>query len=337
MKRWWCLLLVVGCGDVEPPEVDDVLFVPVGFTGTTTVSLDRLRVAAGAFVDVPAEDEEDEASRSFVSFGQRASTTTTATVTLPLQVPADPPPPDLFYGRDDEVLLEATQLFFFAYIDEDGDDAFALGTDTVLGVGGSNGYLHVPDRIEQLGQLGIDDAARYDRSLPPRFGSLVPAVDLSLTPEDHPVRLKLEPPSAASVRLACGRSLSSNLPLSVTSSVVLSQELDPVSVCGLELEHCGAADLNALTPPLWPEDDPEAPADHPRARCRRRSGLEAVVLETPTPYCELTNCRCGPRVEVLAFVVTSTRPAWWPCGTEVPVCDAPGSALQIPSACYGQP
>ncbi|MEL6187497.1 MAG: hypothetical protein AAFU79_23000 [Myxococcota bacterium] len=327
MNRWgWCVVIALSssaCGDLDPPVPSARVSTSVVFTGSSTVSLEGLRVVAGLNLR----------SASAEVWLDRSVTSTAAGLAIDL-VAAEPETAGgtqqfFFVNRLSSVLsVRGLGVEFLAYLDGDASRTYRPDVDVIVGtVIDGRGYAFLPELEDQLLMIPPEFAADFRAAVPPGQRSLLPIQEQLLTPDDHPITLDLASPSQMALRL-CGVDITRLPIVEPMTSVWLDAGLDAVALCGLAVADCVSVDLEAVAQPLLPEEDAFA-----SAQCRPRGGLEVLVLESRVPACSPA-CECGVASKVEAYVTTATAaPSWWPCGAEVERCEAGGSLLRIAPEC----
>ncbi|MHB8872822.1 MAG: hypothetical protein ACYC8T_03975 [Myxococcaceae bacterium] len=271
-----------------------------------------------------------------------------AEVELPLSAPDDPaalglaPEERIFIGST-EVAVYRPRIVVFEDVDHSGafEPAFLSGggTDRVLGADTLESVAWIMDPEGMLRGFRAPDADLYYAStgglLTAFIRVSVPEGSLLLAQLDSPVPVVATGGADPELYLACHRVVRTTTQqleeaLAHSGTFHVDTPLDPLVVCGTQAGVCVGEDLDALAPPSF--ELVQAQDVWHVVQCRRASQLESVVVVDSHREC--ANCTCDWLGELNAYVASSSSlPAWWPCGTKVPYCDAAGSILTVGREC----
>lgn len=339
------LLAALVCSLSCSPPPDATLApmpVAVEVVGSTTVALDHLRLVAMY-----------EGDEGLLAFGPDVAVTSTGTpLTLELTHPGDIGPAPRQFGlrltSDGQgVLVGRARLI--AYIDHDRSESFQygeqiFGPDQPLGIEDFwRGVAWMPQPELQVGGLTSEAAASLYRATGDRYTGIVPVVrvsDTELSPiaSADPILVDLTRLSVVNADIACRRQLRNTSDPPPAVRLWVDRALDPGVVCGLEIADCRPVDTSTLTPPALPpppEDRPDNPFVARNAQCRRRGGLEVLVIEEDRVVCNPPTCLCSDHVTIEAVATsTSSAPRWWPCGEEVVRCPSNQPLYRVDPECF---
>jgi len=324
--------------DVEPaglvPQPVDVNVV-----GSATVAFDNLRLVAMV-------EGEDGA----LAFGPDVAITSTGTpVTIELthtpDLGASPQQFPLRLTSDGQGLL-VSRVRLIAYLDHDRSGSYQdgqslFGPDQPLGIEQYwRGVASLPDPEAQVGLLSPEAAAGLYDATGGRFSGFVPVQlggggELAPDTSGDPFEVDTSRLSIVNADLACRRELRNTTDPEPVIRLWVDRALDPSATCGLDIADCRPVDTSTLTPPALPEGEPVNPFVATHAQCRRRAGLELLVLETRRVRCHPMTCACFDAVDVEAVATsTSAPPAWWPCGDTVDPCPSTLPLYRVDPECF---
>lgn len=321
---WWAAAQVLACAPSElgPPLPGEVRLLAVG---TSTLSLDRLRVA-GLY-------RNDEA------IDTTADVAVTATGTPVIGV-LTAPTIDLSARSDFRLRVGqqgnfvARGIRFFGYLDADGSGGFSNGPDlngpdlVVAAAPTSPSYAWLPELNDQLSAQTPETVEEFYSLTGDRYTAFLPFTAPGLAPTAGSANI---PPPTIVVSLAtaefarhallCVQSLAGE---DLTEARV---RVDPSAggdgLCALAIPDCSTATVAELEAPELPRQDLDDLSVQTTVQCRRSGRREALVIESMRLRCSSSPCRCQ-RVTQVEAIVTSTgaTPGWWPCGETVEVCDS---------------
>lgn len=333
LASWWVAAQLVACAPSElgPPLPAEVQLIAVG---TTTLSLDRLRIA-GLYSAADAIETTADVS----------VTATGAPVIGTLMAPAGKVAVRNLQIEVGELgNFVGGEVRFFGYLDADGSGDFSNGPDlngpdqVVAAAPPSPSYAWLPELGTQLlnqtpeavEEFYSFTAGRYTAFLPVRvFGSDGPALGLSSArvfvrssatrPTTIPV--SITSPELARHTLLCPESLEGE---GLTEAQV---RVDPSAggevLCALAIPDCTTTTVAELQAPDLPLDEVDSLTLRTTVQCRRSGRRESLVVEVERLRCSTSPCHCE-RVTRIDAIVTSTgaTPTWWPCGNAVDFCDS---------------
>lgn len=339
-----CALLALvasGCLTPESP-LPGARDVEVMVVGSATVSYAQLRVV------VLFEGDEGE-----LETGADVAVTSTGT---PVRLRLTAPALNTALRREalpltpngENIIVARPRII--AYLDLDGSESYQYGAqrfgpDQPLG---ADGYWHtlgwLPEPEAQLSALSPEGAQRYYEIAGQRYTPFVTLRrkadgTLIADEEGEPLEVDATRLSITPADLACQGNLRNAATPIPEILMWVDRSLEADTLCGLDVADCRPVDTSTLTPPALPDPELDNPFVATYAQCRRRRGLDLLVVETQRLRCEPSTCGCATAVGVVA-VATSTSvpaPAWWPCGQQVDYCDSNLSLYRVDPACFPEP
>jgi hypothetical protein len=316
-----CALLLVAsaCGVSDRPDPLP-LDIEVTAVGTTTVSLDTLRLAVLY-----------RGMESLVITNDVAFTSTTTPIALTLEAPelTDPAATSqLFIFMNERLSVSTAELV--TYLDRDASNSFDPTVDVVMGL--SDVFLAIAWIFElelQLSTISLEATNAYYNATGDRYTDLMlvqfAGPGAYLVTEPSPISVEISRMSIAAAELTCGRAA---LTFDERSSVRLTidEALDLGPFCDIGIGTCESADVAALPP---------VDLTRTSSQCVQRGALESLALETVDLSCDTEDCHCTTTRSVRAIITSTTSvPAWWPCGEEIEYCASSLPLYQIDPACF---
>lgn len=338
MNRLWAGLLLSTCVACAPPLEAELqpLDVDIVVVGSATVAFDLLRVA------IRFEGQAGE-----IEMGSDIAITSTGTLqTIRFE------PPNLTRGRGSDLswqflgTREGVPLGWprlVAYLDHNRSGRLEAGPESVdqivgadsqqrrvgwlfdteatlatLSAEGIEGYYQVtggrytPFVLASGGLLSADD------EVPPEPGIVIDASQLSIVNSD----------------LLCGGFLRNGSEVPAKVELLVDLSLDPAIVCGLDIADCRPVDTSTLTAPVIPSPTGVNPVVRATAQCRRRLGVELLVIENQRIRCtDRCVCTNHTTIEAVATSTAAEMPAWWPCGDTLSYCDSDLPLYRVDPEC----
>ncbi len=337
MNRILVAILLSACAACAPPLVAELqpLDVEVMIVGSATVSFDALRVAV-----------RFESLKGDIEMGSDiAITSTGAPYLLRIEAPSltTAPASDLRLALDgtrDELHLAWPRLIAYLDHDHSGDfDPSIDSPDQVLGTDSPQnriGWLVDPE--DALSRLSPEATESYYQATGGLYTPFL-VYPLPQTTDLLPVARLAIPIDASRLSIAnsdlrCRGLLRNGPELEPEIKLWVDRSLDPAIVCGLDIADCRPVDTSTLTAPELPPQTRINPVVSRTAQCRRRLGVELLVLQEQRIRCD-GRCICAEAVKIEA-VATSTSaepPSWWPCGQELPYCDSSLPLYRVDPKC----
>jgi hypothetical protein len=226
-------------------------------------------------------------------------------------------------AQEEEVYADAYRPRIVVFVDDNENGRLDFEPDslrvqdTVIALDGDYGssIALLAEPRAALAKLTLESAAAF-YATNPVFSDFVTTTGSDILTLASPSVLTLTSTEFATDPFAagCGRRLATSTTDGETH-VYVDARLPLRETCGLEAPNCSSLEL-AKRPPSGLDLDGSK-----SLQCKSNGAFAALTMQNLQVTC--SDCVCSTTRELVAYVVAAADPPpWWPCGAQIPYCDA---------------